>query len=78
MASRRDCAASEPIGSLVGDLVRVLSGHNADRRLVDQCLEQLQDVLETLGERSAAKAVRERLTEAGNLDPRPSSGVVSH
>lgn len=72
MTSDRGSADKTNVRRHVCDLVRTLTDKNADRVLVEQCLEHLAMILETLGERSAAMSVRKELDgkdkSAGQID----------
>lgn len=48
----------------IHDLIGTLADRNADRQLVDDCLEHLHAMLETLGERPTATMLRECAQEA--------------
>ncbi len=61
MTSDRESADKTNVRRHVCDIVRTLTDKNADRVLVEQCLEHLAMILETLGERSAAMLVRKEL-----------------
>lgn len=49
----------------ISELIGVLADQNADRRLVEECLDHLHAMLETLGERPIAMMLRECVKEGG-------------
>jgi len=72
VTSDRGSADKANVRRHVCNLVRTLTDKNADRVLVQQCLEHLAMIFETLGERSAAMLVRKELEgrdkSAGQVD----------
>lgn len=59
---------SEHVRQHIGDLIKTMTDQNADRALVGHCLEHLHMVLETLGERPAAKSLLEQLEDGDGTD----------